>query len=318
MMSSQINRRTQYDTVIKRRPFTDIRPAIKARKVGTKKNPDRILASYQQQKSPDHQDEIDEALLKEVSSNLDKPYSFTRPLKKTIAEHISELRIRLLWCIITLIIGGIIGYQYQDQIIRFLVKPLGQQLFYSSPTGGLDFLIKICVFFGCLLAIPVIVYNLFRFIEPAIPGKVSYKVWRVVIVSVLLAIAGASFAYFISLPAALYFLKNISSEQVTSLISAQEYFNFLMLYMGGFAALFQMPLIFSFINKVHPLSPKILIRKQRIVILVSFIIAAILTPTPDPINQVLMATPIIGLYQTSVGVVWHDNKRISKKNRRRG
>jgi sec-independent protein translocase protein TatC len=321
-MSVQGQRRTQYDTVIKRRPFTDIQPPrnkalTRSNSAQAKPNsPIHKPSQHTLQPSSPH-DDIDEVLLKEASSNLHKPYNFSRPLKKTIEEHVNELRKRALWCVIALIIGGIIGYKYQDQIIAFLVKPLGQQLFYSSPTGGLDFLVKICLFFGFLLAIPVIVYNLFRFIEPAIPGKVSYKVWRVVVISVLLAIAGASFAYFVSLPAALYFLNNISNEQVTSLISAQEYFNFVMLYMGGFAALFQMPLIFSFVNKVTPMSPKKLIKKQRVVILASFIIAAILTPTPDPINQVLMAAPIIGLYQTSVGVVWRDNKRDNKRSKRR-
>lgn len=233
--------------------------------------------------------------------------------RQTVGEHIDEFRRRLLYCVVALVIGGVIGYRFQDKIIAWLVKPLGQQLFYTSPTGGFDFLIKICLFFGFLLAIPVIIYNFIRFLAPAVPERVSYSTVKLLLISMVLALMGVAFAYYVSLPAALHFLNNFTNDQIQSLISAQEYFNFVMLYLAGFAALFQMPLIFAFINKVTPLKPSILMQKQRIVILVSFIVAAILTPTPDPMNQTLMAIPIIGLYQTSVGVVWQDNRRKRRK-----
>src|SRR5690606_20255917 len=120
-----------------------------------------------------------------------------------------------------------------------------------------------------------------------------------------------------SLPAALHFLSNFSTGSVTSLISANEYFNFVMIYVACFALLFQMPLIIAFINKITPLTPRLLMKKQRFVILGSFIVAAIITPTPDPLNQTLMALPIIGLYQSSIGVVWQSNRRTRKKSHRR-
>lgn len=237
--------------------------------------------------------------------------------RQTVERHVDELRRRGLYCIVALTLGGLVGYRFQNEIIAWLVKPLGQQLFYTSPTGGFDFLIKICLFFGFLLAIPVIIYNIIRFLAPAVPKRVSYSTSKILIISIILALCGVAFAYFISLPSALYFLNNFTNDQVQSLISAQEYFNFVMIYLAGFAVLFQMPLIFAFVNKITPLKPQSLIKKQRLVILVSFIIAAILTPTPDPMNQTLMAIPIIGLYQTSIGVVWQDNKRTRRKDAKR-
>lgn len=236
--------------------------------------------------------------------------------KKPIADHVGELRQRLIWCVLALIAGGILGYKYQQEIIYWLVKPLEQQLFYTSPAGGFDFLIKICLFFGFIVAVPVIVYNFMRFVSPALPHRAAFKTGRIIITSILLALAGIAFAYFVSLPAALHFLSQFTTDQIQSLISAQEYFNFVMLYLAGFALLFQMPLIIAMVNKITPLKPAALMKKQRVVILVSFIIAAVLTPTPDPINQALMAVPIIGLYQTSIGVVWQDNKRSSRKQKR--
>lgn len=247
--------------------------------------------------------DVDETTLSDVSKKMYKPHYFKHAHKLPMMDHVGELRRRALWCLIALLIGGVLGYRYQDQIIAWLVKPLGQQLFYTSPTGGFDFLIKICLFFGFILAVPVIIYNLFKFISPAIPPHITYSFFKIIVVSILLALAGVAFAYFVSLPAALHFLNNFSNDQVSSLINAQEYFNFVMLYMAGFALLFQMPLVFSFINKVKPLKPARLLKQQRVVILISFIVAAILTPTPDPINQALMAAPIIALYQTSIGVV---------------
>lgn len=238
------------------------------------------------------------------------------PKVMPIMGHLQELRKRLMYSILALTAGGVLGYIHHDRIIELLVRPLQKQLFYSSPTGGFDFLIKTCLFFGFVLAVPVLVYNLVKFIAPAVPNHVTYKTFNILSISTLLAIAGIAFAYFISLPAALHFLNNFSGEYITSLISANEYFTFVMIYLAGFAALFQMPLIIAFINKITPLTPRLLMQKQRIIIVMSFIVAAILTPTPDPINQTLMAMPIIALYQSSVGVVWQANRKTKKREKR--
>lgn len=269
--------------------------------------------STEKKSAVDNSQDIDEDIISEVSSKLYKSDGSKFAIKKTLGDHMAEFRTRLMWSVIALVFGGVIGYYLQDQIIAFLVKPLGQELFYTSPTGGLDFLIKICLFFGFLLAIPVIIYNLIQFIAPAVPNHITYNVYKILLISIILAITGAAFAYYVCLPAALHFLNTFTNSTIQSLISAQEYFNFVMIYMAGFAALFQMPLIIYFINKVTPLKPAKLLKNQRVVILVSFVIAAILTPTPDPINQFLMAAPMIGLYQASVGVVWQSNKRQKKR-----
>ncbi len=227
---------------------------------------------------------------------------------QSVAKHLDELRLRLFIYLIALLIGGVIGYYAQDTIIELLVRPLGQKLVYSSPAGGFEFLVRICLFFGFLVSLPVGVYQLIRFISPAVPRRYMVKTGRLIVLSSLLACLGVSFAYFISLPAALHFLNRFSNENIQSLISANEYTNFVMIYVAGFAALFQMPLIFWVVNRLRRLSALTLIKQQRWVILVSFIVAAVLTPTPDPINQTLMAVPIILLYQVSVMVIWRVNK----------
>src|SRR5690606_28648357 len=139
-----------------------------------------------------------------------------------------------------------------------LIKPLGQQLYYTSPAGGFEFLIKVCLFFGFLLSIPVLVFHLIKFVSPAIPGRIVNKTGKILIVSTCLALMGVAFAYFVSLPAALYFLNKFSEGPITSLISANSYFTFVMIYLAAFAALFQMPLILYFVNKITPLTPSML------------------------------------------------------------
>lgn len=264
------------------------------------------------QKQKTKQAKIEEKLLIEVGDQMYQPSpEKLRQHQKvgTVSDHIHELQVRAMYSVVALLIGCVVGYRLKSHIIDWLVKPLGKQLFYTSPTGGFDFILKICMFFGFVVAVPVIVYNVLQFIAPVVPTNVTKKTGRVLITSSALALSGLLFAYYASLPAALHFLNAFSTGPVQSLITAQEYFNFVIIYLGGFAALFQMPLIFSFINKITPLKPAKLFDKQRVVILVSFIVAAILTPTPDPINQTLMALPIILLYQTSIVVVWRQNKR---------
>lgn len=298
--------------------ISDIQPARKIRPASQTRTLNEFTAAPEIASSNLIPEKVASVQHEVIGQNKHKIPKKHDPKHLTIGEHLQELRGRLLWSAMALLIGGAIGYVYNDQIIAWLVKPLNQQLYYTSPAGGFDFLIKVCVFFGFLLAIPVLVYQLIRFLSPAVPPNISYKTGKIMLCSVILALMGVSFAYFVSLPAALHFLGNFSTESVTSLISANEYFNFVMIYMVCFAVLFQMPLVLAFVNKVTPLSPKMLMQKQRIVILGSFIIAALVTPTPDPLNQTLMALPIIALYQSSIGVVWQSNRRSQRKTRNGG
>lgn len=120
---------------------------------------------------------------------------------------------------------------------------------------------------------------------------------------------GMIFAYYISLPSALYFLNRFSTDQIRSLISTKEYFNFVFRYLLGFGIIFQLPLIVIIINTVNKLSLKFFLSKERIVILCSFIFAGILTPTPDIFNQLVMAIPIILLYQITIFILWWVNRK---------
>ena len=225
--------------------------------------------------------------------------------KLTFAEHIHELRKRLMWSLLFVAIGAGVGYALHGVILDVLQQPLNEKLYYTNPTGAFSFIIKICVVFGFIVSLPVVVYQAFGFFEPLVPVKTRRVFASYVLVSVMLAAAGITFAYFISLPAALHFLVNFGGDggNIQALITADEYFNFVLAYIAGFAALFQLPLIIIFINNVKPLKPSQLMSGTRYVVLGSFVVSAVITPTPDPLNQALMAGPVILLYFMSVVVV---------------
>ena len=231
-----------------------------------------------------------------------------KPKALTFNDHLQELRFRLLACVLFIFIGFLIGVTAHDQIISVLLRPLQQPLFYSSPSGGLDFILQTSFFFGTLFSLPVFVYHGIKFVEPAFSQKLPHSLWLTVLASFLLLLSGIAFAYFVSLPAALHFLTSFTSGEIRPLISTTEYFTFVSRYLFGFGVIFQLPLFLLVFNSLHKVSFIQLLHWERWVILLSFVIAAILTPTPDIANQMLMALPIIVLYQVCILAIWFVNR----------
>lgn len=231
--------------------------------------------------------------------------------RMAFAEHISELRKRFMWVLLFVFIGGVIGYLLNDTLMRILQEPLHDSLYYNNPGGAFSFIMKLCVVFGIIVALPMLSYQVFAFFGPIIATRTKRATVLYISMSVLLAALGILFAYFVSLPASLHFLTTFGQgSDIHALITANEYFNFVLAYVAGFAILFQVPLIITFTNRVTPLPPKKLLGGTRYVIVLSFIIAAIITPTPDPMNQAIMAVPIIALYLFSVAIVAFQPKRL--------
>ncbi len=189
--------------------------------------------------------------------------------------------------------------------MQVLMHPLGgQRLVYLTPIGGFNFIFKVSLYFGLGVILPVIIYHLYRFLQPLMPRRRKRVVILYILASTLLAISGASFAYFGSLPAALHFLTGFNIENVTAMLTVDSYLSFIITYVLGFAALFQIPLILMIINTIKPIPPKKLLGFQRFVVLAAFILAAVISPTPDITNQAILAVPIILMYQIGVLLVW--------------
>ncbi len=241
------------------------------------------------------------------------PKKQTNSATKSFEGHLRELYNRFAIVAIVFVLACIVGYVFREQLQTFLLQPLNTQtLVYTSPAGGLNFVIKICILFGFLVSLPLMIYQALAYIKPAHEVINQRLVITTFIASSLLAFCGVMFAYFIILPASLNFLEQFASSSIQSLITTDEYISFVLLYICGLAAIFQLPLIMTLIGKLTDVSAKKLISLSGYVILMSFIFGAIITPTPDPINQALIAGPTVFLYFVGVVCVYLVNRASTK------
>lgn len=233
--------------------------------------------------------------------------------KQTVADHIDELRSRLFKIAFVFVAGAGLAYNFRSILFEVLQNPLGQELYYTTPAGGFTVALKLSLVFGALCAIPFTMYHLIRYVEPIFKKAfTARKIFAFIAWSLALAELGVFFAYFVSLPAALNFLNSFTEQNITYLITVEEYLSFVAIYLLGFAILFQLPLLMIITNTIKPQDPKELMKAQKYVIVGSFIVAALITPTPDPFNQTIMAAPLIVMYQLSVGAIWFINRRPKK------
>lgn len=234
----------------------------------------------------------------------------------TFQEHLYELRRRLFWVVAVILAASSAAYPFLDKIIGILSAPLGrQQLYYLTPVGGLSFSIKLCMYVGVMVAVPVIMYHMYRFMEPLM-GKWRRSAVFYVGLSSLFAIGGILFAYFFSLPGALHFLTGLNLNHIQAMLTVDSYLTFVMTYLLGAALLFQIPLLLLIVNTMTPLKPGKLMKLQRYVIVGAFLLAAVISPTPDIMNQIIFALPIIAMYEIGVVLVWLQNRNRARKKAR--
>jgi sec-independent protein translocase protein TatC len=235
----------------------------------------------------------------------------TMSTTQPFSEHLKELRRRIVYIAASVFVWAAAAYAIQQKIVHLLLRPShGQQFIYTTPGGGIDFLFRICIYAGIVFSLPVIVYNVLRYIEPVI-GHDSRKsaLWGSA-VSGFLAVAGVCFGYIIGLPAALHFLLHqFTTAQIKPLVTIQSYLAFVIVYMVGSALLFQLPLLLLFINRLKPLSPSGLWKYERWVILAAFVIAGLMNPSPNIFSQLLVAGPFILMYQVGIGMIALTNRK---------
>lgn len=253
-----------------------------------------------------------------TTKTTDKDHSQQQPALPTFMDHVQELKSRLFWVAVFFVAAMGATYPFFQHIVNILVRPLGkQELYYMSPAGGLSFVIKVCMYAGLIVVLPVLIYHLYKFISPVLKKRNARAVLGFTVTSTLLAAAGVCFAYFVSLPTALHFLTNIGLKQVTAMLTIDAYMSFIIAYLLAGALLFQLPLIMIIINTVTPLPPKKLMSFQRHIIVISFVIAAIVSPTPDAVNQTILAAPMIVMYQIGIIIIWIKQRSARKQSQPR-
>lgn len=224
-------------------------------------------------------------------------------------EHVKELRQAFVMSLLYVLIGSSIGYALYKPIFAVLIKPYHNPLYYTTPAGAFNAIFKVSIMFGIIVAIPLIAHRIYKFVSPAFPKKIHFFTAKLIGLSFLLAMAGVCYGYFVSLPTTLHFLTTVGPDNIRPLIEVSGYLNFVFNYLIGMALIFQFPLILLIINKVTPLKPGSLMKYQRHAIAGSTVIAAVITPTTDPINMGIMMIPIIALYQLGVSFVWMANRK---------
>lgn len=223
-------------------------------------------------------------------------------------EHVRELRQTVTWSLLYVLLGSVLGYALYKPLFAILIKPYHNQLYYTTVAGAFNAIFKVSILFGIIVAIPFIAYRLYKFVSPALPLGVQFFTAKLIGLSFLFATAGVCYGYFLSLPATIHFLTTVGPVGVNPLVEVSGYLNFVFHYLIGMALVFQFPLILLIINKVKPLKPGGLMKYQRHAIAASTVIAAVITPTTDPINMALMMVPVIALYQIGVIFIWLANR----------
>lgn len=218
--------------------------------------------------------------------------------------HIKELQLRFLVVGLIFVAGAAVGYLFYEPLFDFLRTPLNTPLHYTSPAGSFNLVIKICMMVGIFVMIPITVYNLVMFTQPALREKLSrLRVYSTTLASLLLASVGAAFGFFVIIPLALKFFFKFQVDGLVALISADEYLSFVVSVVITFILIFQLPLIISFIDHISPLQPKKLFKAEKFIVIGSLVVALLVPFAFDPAVQFMIASPIVILYNLSIGIV---------------
>lgn len=229
----------------------------------------------------------------------------------TLTEHLEELRWCLLKSLAAIILASGLCYFFSDAIFRFTVAPLrqslrpGQSLIGTGVTEAFFIEIKVAIAGGVFFSCPVIFYQIWRFIAPGLSGVEKRLVLPFVLCATFFFLGGAFFCYRIVLPVAFqYFIEQYGTIGVTPAIRIGEYFTFFFRMVLAFGVTFELPVFTFFLVRLGIWNYRLMLSTFRYAIVVIFIVAAILTPTPDIINQSLLAGPMLLLYLLSIGVAY--------------
>jgi sec-independent protein translocase protein TatC len=225
--------------------------------------------------------------------------------KQPFLAHLEELRKRLIVCAIAVGAGFVISYIFSKQLFSLLILPLTKVLppesrliFTSLPEMFIAY-IKVALIAGIILAVPVIFYELWMFLAPALYQREKRYVVPFVLFSTILFVAGSLFGYFVVFPYGFKFFISFATEDIQALPSVKQYFSFAIRLLLAFGLVFEMPVAVLFLTKIGLITPESMRKYRKFAILGSFILAAILTP-PDVATQLMMALPLIILYELSI------------------
>ena len=229
-----------------------------------------------------------------------------------LVNHLEELRKRFIISLVVIVAcaGGI--YAFVPKVLEHLTIPVGK-LVFISPVEAFWAQMKIAFFLGIYVALPIVFYQIWKFIAVGLKSNERRHILPFTIISFFLFTTGALFCYFFIVPIGMKFLLGYATQTLLPMISVSKYISFLITLLFSFGIVFELPLVISFLTKIGLVSPKGLRQKRKFIILGIFIIAAALTPGPDIFSQFLMAVPLLILYEISIWISKAVNRGLRKK-----
>ena len=221
--------------------------------------------------------------------------------KTSVLDHIRELRRRLLWSVLVVVIAAFACFFFVEQIFEILKAPAGDiDLIFIEMTEGFTTYMKISLVGGIILSMPFLIYQFVMFVIPALTRRERKSVFILLPVITVMFAGGILFAYYYLLPPAVGFLLTFGTEVAEPQIRMSNYVNFITRLLLAIGIMFELPIVTSFLARMGVITSKWLADRRRIMIIFSFVLAAFITPTPDAFNQSIVAGTMIILYEISI------------------
>ena len=220
----------------------------------------------------------------------------------TFLEHLEELRGRLIKGLVALAVGAVGAFIWVEELIRLLqapIKNLGVELQALQVSDVFMVEIMVSVGAGLVVASPIIFYQLWRFVEPALGKTTRRNTLMIVLFSSAFFVGGIVFAYLVLLPVSLHFFTSLGAGLVESNFSIRSYLGYVVWMLLAAGMVFQLPILSLILTRVGLLTPPFLRHYRRYALVGILVLAAVLTP-PDPLSQIMMAVPLLGLYELSI------------------
>lgn len=235
-------------------------------------------------------------------------------------EHLDELRTRLIRCALALLLGMVICLAlFQQQLTDVIMGPfmmLNQNMIYTTFPEGFLFQLKIALLGGCVMASPVIIWQIMRFVLPALYSNEKKVFFIMTFFGIVLFVGGVCFGYFLVLQPVMETLIRLAGEDLTPMITASSYMSFVLGFLIPFGLVFEIPMVTYFLTMVGIINPDMLTKNRKYVLLVVLVLAAMLTP-PDIVSQLCLAAPMLLLYEVGIQISRFVYKRKLKKEAKR-
>lgn len=230
-----------------------------------------------------------------------------RDLQLPVGDHIRELRKRLVRSVLAVVICTGVAFVFHQQILSFLMEPAqgfanipNQKPIYTELTEFLGVAMKVSLLAGVFGAMPYVLYQFVMFAAPGLKPAERRYLYALMPLSFLVFLLGAAFGYRILFPPAVRFLLSFGSEVATPYIRIGNYTGLMLSLLFWMGLLFETPLVLFFLSKIGVVTPQFLAKQRRWAIVVAFLLGAVITPTIDPVNQTLVALPIVVLYEVGI------------------